>query len=326
MQFRDASLFTPTSYQWSFPGGSPTSSTAANPTVTYANVGTDVATLTATNANGSSTKTFPAQVQSAASTVPYTESLAGGIPSTWSVINPDNGITWATASNQLRKDGTRGTVVDMNFYDYTSLNQRDTLQTPVLGLRNQSLAFLRFDVAYAAVATVPAANNDSLAVDVYTACTNTRLGRAYFKSAAGDLPTTLPRTTSYAPTSVTQWRTENVDLSGYLSRQVYLRFIAFNHRGNHLYLSNVAVANTVLATHSTTAESLALQVYPNPVGRGQQLTLVMLATQGAATLRVLRCLGASRKPAYRRPGGGPNAQHPARPVGGRPLYGTVLNC
>ncbi len=276
---------------WSFPGGSPASSTAANPTVTYAAAGTYVATLTATNANGSSTKTFTVQVQSATSTVPYTESLAGGIPSTWSVINPDNGITWATASNQLRKDGTRGTVVDMNFYDYASLNQRDTLQTPVFDLRSQSLAFLRFDVAYAAVATVPAANNDSLAVDVYAACSNTRLGRAYLKSAAGDLPTTLPRTTSYAPTSVTQWRTENVDLSAYLSRQVYLRFIAFNHRGNHLYLSNVAVANTVLATHGAVAESLDLQVYPNPAGSGQQLTLVLPATPGTATLRVIDALG-----------------------------------
>jgi hypothetical protein len=259
--------------------------------VTYANAGTYVATLTATNANGSSTKTFTVRVQNAASAIPYAESLASGIPSTWTVINPDNGISWATASNQLRKDGTRGTVVDMNFYDYANLNQRDTLQTSAFDLRSQSLAFLRFDVAYAAVATVPTANNDSLAVDVYAACTNTRLGRAYLKSAAGDLPTTLPRNTVYVPTAVTQWRTENVDLSSYLSQQVYLRFIAFNHRGNHLYLSNVAVANTVLATRSAVAESPALQVYPNPVAGGQQLTLLLPATQGAATLRLVDALG-----------------------------------
>lgn len=44
-----------TSYQWSFPGGSPASSTAANPSVTYAAPGTYNVSLVATNAGGSTT-------------------------------------------------------------------------------------------------------------------------------------------------------------------------------------------------------------------------------------------------------------------------------
>lgn len=44
-----------TSYSWSMPGGSPSSSTATNPTLSYAAAGTYTVTLTATNANGSTT-------------------------------------------------------------------------------------------------------------------------------------------------------------------------------------------------------------------------------------------------------------------------------
>jgi len=280
------------SISWAFPGGTPATSTAQNPVVTYPTAGTYTATLTATNANGSSTKSITVLVQGTALAVPYSEPLASGVPATWGVINPDNGITWARADNILRKDGTRGTVVDMNFYDYgPAVGQRDTLQTPALNLSSQPRAFLRFDVAYAAAGPVAAANNDSLAVDVYTACTNTRLGRVYLKSAANGLPTTLFRQAAYAPTAVSQWRTESVDLAAYLNQQVYLRFVAFNQYGNHLYLSNVRVENTVLAAKNAVADSPALQAYPNPVAGGNSLTLALPTGQGAAAVRLVDALG-----------------------------------
>lgn len=50
--FTDLSLLSPTSWSWSFPGGTPGSSTAQNPTVTYSTPGTYAVTLTASNALG----------------------------------------------------------------------------------------------------------------------------------------------------------------------------------------------------------------------------------------------------------------------------------
>ncbi len=58
MTFTNTSEHYPTSYSWSFPGGSPATSTAANPTVTYAAAGTYNVTLTATNQWGSKTYTM----------------------------------------------------------------------------------------------------------------------------------------------------------------------------------------------------------------------------------------------------------------------------
>ena len=50
--FTDASALSPTSWSWSFPGGTPSSSTAQNPVVTYNTPGTYSVTLVASNANG----------------------------------------------------------------------------------------------------------------------------------------------------------------------------------------------------------------------------------------------------------------------------------
>ncbi|MCK9399648.1 MAG: PKD domain-containing protein [Bacteroidales bacterium] len=54
--FTDNTNCNPTSWSWSFPGGTPSSSTVQNPTVTYNTVGTYSVTLVATNASGSDTE------------------------------------------------------------------------------------------------------------------------------------------------------------------------------------------------------------------------------------------------------------------------------
>ncbi len=61
--FDDLSLLSPTGWSWSFPGGTPSTSTAANPVVTYNTPGTYAVTLTASNVNGSgSTMTKPGYI------------------------------------------------------------------------------------------------------------------------------------------------------------------------------------------------------------------------------------------------------------------------
>ena len=55
ISFSDASTESPTSWAWTFEGGSPSTSTAQNPTVTYSAAGTYDVQLVATNAGGSNT-------------------------------------------------------------------------------------------------------------------------------------------------------------------------------------------------------------------------------------------------------------------------------
>jgi len=57
--FTDQSQNNPTSWNWSFPGGTPSSSTNQNPIVTYNNPGSFNVTLSVSNAQGSNSKTIP---------------------------------------------------------------------------------------------------------------------------------------------------------------------------------------------------------------------------------------------------------------------------
>lgn len=58
VQFTDYSAGQPTSWSWSFPGGSPATSTQQNPFVAYNTPGIYAVTLTVTNANGNDSQTF----------------------------------------------------------------------------------------------------------------------------------------------------------------------------------------------------------------------------------------------------------------------------
>ncbi|MFN8154182.1 MAG: T9SS type A sorting domain-containing protein [Bacteroidia bacterium] len=70
IQFSDYSAGQPTSWSWSFPGGSPSSSTLQNPLVYYNTPGIYPVTLTSTNANGTDTKTYTDYINVAASSSP----------------------------------------------------------------------------------------------------------------------------------------------------------------------------------------------------------------------------------------------------------------
>lgn len=59
VQFTDQSTGNPTSWQWTFPGGIPPSSTLQNPVVVYPNPGVFSVTLTVSNASGSHSVTMP---------------------------------------------------------------------------------------------------------------------------------------------------------------------------------------------------------------------------------------------------------------------------
>ena len=100
--YTDASLLSPTSWAWSFPGGTPSSSTAQNPVVTYNTPGTYSVTLTATNANGpgtTMTKTGYITVFTApAAACTHTRT---GNPNTIGIVN----VTLNTINNSTTNSG-----------------------------------------------------------------------------------------------------------------------------------------------------------------------------------------------------------------------------
>src|SRR5665648_647265 len=89
VSFVDQSLNSPTSWSWSFPGGTPSSSTSQNPTVIYSSAGNYSVTLTVSNQGGTDTK-----INSSYITVNSDQTSTCGHPFT----DPRDGNTYATVS------------------------------------------------------------------------------------------------------------------------------------------------------------------------------------------------------------------------------------
>jgi PKD repeat protein len=128
VQYTDLSTGSPNAWSWSFPGGTPSTSTQQNPTITYNVAGTYNATLTATNGIGSTnTKVrnnyitvipngaapvanFVASTTSVAisNTVTFTDQSAGN-PTSWSWSFPGGSPSTSTLQNPVVTYGTIGT-------------------------------------------------------------------------------------------------------------------------------------------------------------------------------------------------------------------------
>jgi PKD repeat protein/photosystem II stability/assembly factor-like uncharacterized protein len=118
IDFTDLSTGIPTSWQWSFPGGTPSSSTEKNPTdIVYLATGTFDVTLTVTNPEGSDTKTIPGYITVGSSILPDVNFIAsdsiicdGGevaftdlttnCPTAWNWQITPSSFTWLNGTNQ----------------------------------------------------------------------------------------------------------------------------------------------------------------------------------------------------------------------------------
>lgn len=111
--YTNASTQYPTSYSWSFPGGTPATSTDVNPVVTYNTSGTYNAVLTATNQWGSTTHTITNHVTVNPSVIPtftynaasYCSNVSNPVPTTSAA-----GSFSATPSGLVFADATTGEI------------------------------------------------------------------------------------------------------------------------------------------------------------------------------------------------------------------------
>ena len=81
--FTDQSTNSPTSWSWTFDGGTPASSTVESPTVTYNTAGTYNVTLTATNAGGADTEIKTGYITVTEATCSYCNSSSGNAGEEW---------------------------------------------------------------------------------------------------------------------------------------------------------------------------------------------------------------------------------------------------
>lgn len=114
--FTDQSGNTPTSWLWTFTGGTPSTSTLQNPTVTYSTAGSHPVSLTATNANGSSTGpvqyvTVISSVLPTPGAITGTNNLCNAVAATYSIpaVSGATTYTWSVPTGMTITSG-QGTL------------------------------------------------------------------------------------------------------------------------------------------------------------------------------------------------------------------------
>lgn len=264
IKFTDESIDLPTSWSWTFTGGTPATSTDQNPSVTYATAGIYEVKLTVSNATGTDTKTRTSFIViTSPTTLPLTEGFesASFPPADWTVNNIDyDSIFWqrTTVAGGFGKS-TSSMVFDN--YDQDPGGKRDEINTPKYNLTNIKNPVLKFDVAYVRADDV---YTDSLAILVSKDCGAT-FSQVYLKGGKGlaTVPTDQG-TPKFVPTS-SQWRTETIDLNAYAGQANVL--VVFQNRGHYaqpLYIDNINITGTVTTAVDALSTAYELTLSPNP--------------------------------------------------------------
>lgn len=239
----DSVRFTPiitgafTSVLWSFPGGSPSSSTALNPKIGYNTPGVYSVTLTAKSATDSATKTGVAFITVSQGQVQaVNEGFQGATfpPTGWQLAKTSTN-DWAL-NTTVGGFGTSTRSIVYNNYTFNALGKRDRIMAPKMDLRGVGAAILTFDVAYAPYMT---GYPDSLQVRVSTDCGNTW---TVVYSKTGTALATAPAFTAgtFVPTA-TQWRKETISLTPYVNNTVLVSFDNIGYFGQAIYIDNVNI-------------------------------------------------------------------------------------
>ncbi len=254
VNFTNSSTGTGNTYSWTFAGGTPATSTAANPTVTYNAAGTYTVTLVATNSNGSNTKTQTAYITvSGSNSLPLTEGFESATfpPTGWSLNNADASTTWARTTS-ASGFGTSSASAYVNNFNYNAAGQKDWLITPSYNFSGVSAGRIKWDYAYAPYTT--AGYEDSLEVLYSTNCGAT--WTSLWKKGGSQLNTGTATANNFVPTAA-QWKKDSVSLAS-LNGQVSVRF-AFKNAcayGNNIFLDNVNVYNSGAQTGSAPVADL----------------------------------------------------------------------
>lgn len=279
----------PTSWNWTFPGGTPATSTDSVPVIQYNTPGVYDVGLTVTNGSGSVTtsKTSFVTVNSTTATYSntfYSEGFEGtSIPNTdWNIRNQTpGGNTWVTTTSAAAT-GSKSVMITNTS---TSDTYIDELISPSINMTAITVSHnLTFKVAFAQKASTSA---DKLQVYVSTNC-GLNWTLRYTKSGAA-LSTGGIQSSTFTP-NASQWTEHLVSLSGYSGQtNLYIMFRFTSNGGNNVFIDdiNLGGANSI---DDGLANTIDFNVYPNPVEENSIISFNILNKQ-KVELKIYDILG-----------------------------------
>jgi PKD repeat protein len=229
-------------HEWSFPGGSPSSSTEEFPVVNYSSPGTYNVTLTVISGTGeedTQTQNAVINVSPNGETVKWYQDFENGIGD-WIIDNETNN-GWALTSASGSTYGSE--AIWVNNFNSGPVNNEDLL-SPVFSLVGHDDATLHMDYAYGR----KNGQSDSLVISVSTdgGATFTKVA-GYFETGTGNYATTFNSGNPLFPNEPDQWCLEGIGnsclqipLTGFVQEEeVQVRIRNKTLGGNNLFVDRI---------------------------------------------------------------------------------------
>lgn len=262
VQFFDESYNNIVSWNWSFPNGTPSSSTNQNPMVSYSGSGDFDVTLEVTDGLGNTmTQTFPNFI-SVIGNPGYPPPIYEGfeniasLPSNdWTIYNPEGpgfdvvATGSASGSKSVKLDNSQGQTGSV-----------DELISNTIDLSNSAAASISFKYAFA---KRNSGNSDYLQIFASKDCGETWFMR---KNISTSILGTMANTNSNFTPSGSDWKTIVISpssFSNYLVSDFRFKFKFVNGGGNDLYIDDINLSGSL--SIEETEKVYDFKVYPNPV-------------------------------------------------------------
>jgi hypothetical protein len=210
---------------------------------------------------------------------------ASATTGSWTVINPNAGLTWQRESTVGGYNVTQNSAKLDCFHNSVD-GDIDELILPPMDLSGADDPMMFFDLAYAQQS---GAENDKLEVLASFDCGGS-WAPVYSKTGSA-LATTSPQGPTQFIPSATDWTTEYVTLPGFNKSKVIVKFVGTNNMGNTIYIDNVNLYQpnpTGINTLNITKTSVA--VYPNPASTTANVKVIS-PSEGTAKVTVINALG-----------------------------------
>jgi PKD repeat protein len=262
-------------WNWSFPGGTPSSSTLQNPTVTYSTPGTYNVTEVVTSTVGKDSLTQNSYVSVAGpSALPLSQNFESGVfpPANWQINNPNNHATTWSLYSGVGGFGKSNNCMEYNNCTGGVMYQRDQIYSPLIDFTGNTGPFLYFDVAYEPYGTQSGTYySDTLAVYYSTDC-GTTWNNVYVKGGmtlcttggtAGAGTDTAGGGGCWKPIAA-HWRTDTISIPAIANMpSVMFSFENRSGYGSNLFVDNINIPKSPLGVMNITNQK-QVNIYPNP--------------------------------------------------------------
>jgi len=279
----------PTAWNWTFIGGTPSSSSVANPTITYNTAGTYSVTHQPSTSAGSDVITKTNIITVSSLTADYVGPIIDGFENTtqfnndWILGNGSDAYNWENTT-LAAATGTHSIRIN-NYSVPSSSSDVDYIVSPSYDLSASANKLVKFKVAFAKKI---AGNTDRLMVYYSLNCGGTWILK--MPITTGNLKTAPDQTTPFIPNS-SQWVEKTIDFTSLgASTNIRLKFQFESAGGNNIYLDDINIGGAV-GVDEFFDNIGSFYVYPNPTHSNAQISFNLIKDVKNLSIKIRNTLG-----------------------------------